>query len=444
MWANDEGHARADLTGDTSGTARRPTPRCCMTGPAWAPAAGSEPAEPDRDADVVLYGATGFVGRLTARHVSEAATGVRVALAGRDRDQLEALKRNLDVDWPVLLADTSDAAGLEALARSTRALASAVGRHGMPLARACAQAGTSYADLSGEVPFVRRSIDGLHDIAASTGARIVHGCGFDAVPSDLSTYLLAEAVRADGQGAMTETIHIVEQLKGGFSGGNLDSNQAQSAALRADPALRAAVAHPWALTDPQETGQETSPADADPTGVFRDALTGRWLAPSLSGPFNSRLVRRSASLDGGYGPDFHYREAMGAGTSATSRAQATGLAIGVRLVRFALTSPGTARLMKRLLPPGSGPSQRVQDQGSFRTSTHTRTSTGARYVVELGFGGDPGYAATSVMLGQAVLSLGSDALVSPGGVLTPASAMGHFLVDRLVEQGFDIAVHRLD
>lgn len=416
-----------------------------MIDPSSAQAAGSERAAPDRDVDVVLYGATGFVGRLTAHRLSAAASGVRVALAGRDSDQLKALKRDLGVDWPVLVVDTGDAAGLQALARSTRAVASAVGRHGLPLALACAEAGTSYADLSGEVPFVRRSIDALHDIAAATGARIVHGCGFDAVPSDLSTYLLAEAVRADGQGTMTETVHIVEQLKGGFSGGNLDSNRAQSAALRADPALRAAVADPWALAAaPQEMTHETSTADADPTGVFRDPLTGRWLAPSLSGPFNSRLVRRSASLHGGYGPDFHYREAMGAGTSATSRAQATGLAVGMRLVRFALTSPATDQLMKRLLPPGSGPSARVQNHGRFRTSTHTRTSTGARYVVDIGFDGDPGYAATSVMLSQAVLSLSSDALVSPGGVLTPASAMGHFLVNRLGQQGFDIALQRLN
>lgn len=394
-----------------------------------------------RPYDAVLYGATGFVGRLTAEHLAQVATGVRIALAGRDRQKLEAVQRELGVDWPVIVTDLTDDNSVEELASSTRVIGSAIGRHSLPLARASARTGTAYADLSGEVPFVRRSIDELHHGAQATGARIGHGCGVDAVPADLSIFLLTERARADGQGTLTGTSVIVESFKGGFSRGNLDSNQAQSATLRSDPALQAAVASPWALA---ETPPVASFRDADPTGAFRDDLTRRWLAPSFGGAFNSRFVRRSASLaDGAYGPDFHYREGIGVGTAPLAHLRATTLAGSLSLVRVALTSRTLQPIMQRLLPPGSGPSKRVRDNGRFRISAHTRTSTGARYVADLAFRGDPGYAATSVMLGQAMLSLGTDPLDSAGGVVTPSLAMGHHLADRLTEQGFRISVQRV-
>lgn len=357
---------------------------------------GSEPASSDREFDVVLYGATGFVGRLIARHLG--ATGqVRVALAGRDRHALDAMHDDLDVDWLVVVADLRDPPSVAALARSTRAVASTVGHHGLPLVLACAAAGTSYADLSGEVPFVRRSIAAAHDLARTTTARIVHGCGVNAVPSDLTTFLLARRALAEGQGELTDTTLVVEAFKGGFSRGNLDSNQDQHAALRADPALRAAVADPWALTGVPEV---TVARDADPARAFRDDLTGRWLAPALGGPFNSRLVRRSAVLSAvPYGRNFHYREGMGVHTSTFARMEAVALARGLALVELTLTSPRVRPMMQRLLPPDSGPSERAQRNGRIRVLTHTRTSNGAAYTAELAYAGDPGYAATSVMLG---------------------------------------------
>ena len=223
----------------------------------------TEPALTERQFDVVLYGATGFVGRLTARHL-RAAGPVRVALAGRDRRELEAVRHDLGVDWPVLVTDLLDAPGVTALARSTRVLASTVGHHGLPLVLACARTGTAYADLSGEVPFVRRSIAEAHDLARATNARIVHGCGVNAVPSDLTTFLLAQQAHADEQGHLTDTSMIIESFRGGFSRGNLDSNQDQHAMLQADPALRAAVADPWVLA---ERAAVTVVRDADPTGA---------------------------------------------------------------------------------------------------------------------------------------------------------------------------------
>ena len=393
----------------------------------------------DRQFDIVLYGATGFVGRLAADHLVKYAYGARIGLAGRDAQKLAAVRLHLGVEWPILVSDLTNDADVQQLASSARVVASTIGRHSLPIALACARAGTSYADLSGETPFVRRSIDQVHDIAVSTGARIVHACGVNAVPSDLGTFQLAERVSQDGHGKLTDTILIIAAFKGGFSGGNLDSNQAQSAALRANRQLQHAIADPWILA---ATPRRTTPHDADPAGAFRDDLTGQWLAPSLGGPFNSRFVRRSASLinDDGYGPDFHYREATGVGTSVLARVRANAVATGISVLQFALTSSAARPVMNRLVPPGSGPSEKTRRNGRFRVEIHTRTSTGKRYVAEVAFAGDPGYSATSVMLAQAALSLSADSLTSTGGVLTPATAMGHHLVDRLVRQGFVIDV----
>jgi len=302
-------------------------------------------------------------------------------------------------------------------------------------------AGTSYADLSGEVPFVRASIEQLHEIAVGTGARIVHGCGFNAVPSDIGTFLLHEQAQRDGPGTLTETMLILEALKGGFSGGNVDSNRAQYRALEADPSLRSAIADPWVLAT---VSHKTTAADVDPSGPFRDHLTRRWLAPTLGGDFNSRLVRRSASLrSGGYGPGFHYREGMSAGHSFLAPAQAVLLTFGLTTLSFALTSPVMAPLLDRLLPPGSGPSDRTRKHGRFRMKIYSKTSTGAMYVATVAANGDPGYSATSVMLGQSVLSLATDPLPPRGGVLTPAIAMGDHLANRLIAQGFQMSVARI-
>jgi short subunit dehydrogenase-like uncharacterized protein len=404
-------------------------------------AADDVSARRGRSYDVVLYGATGFVGRLTARHLTQTAPGARIALAGRDRKRLEALNQELGGGWPLLVVDPADPDQLRTLAVSTAAVASAVGRHGLPMARACAVAGTSYADLSGEVPFVRASIDQLHEIAVGTGARIVHGCGFNAVPSDIGAHLLHEQAQRDGEGSLTETTLILKDLKGGFSGGNLDSNRAQHRTLKADPSLRSAIADPWVLTT---VPQKTTAADVDPSGPFRDHLTKRWLAPALGGPFNSRLVRRSASLrSGGYGPGFHYREGMSAGHTFLAPAQAVLFTFGFATLSFALTSPVMAPVMDRLLPPGSGPSDKTRRNGRFRMRIYSKTSTGAMYVATVAAKGDPGYAATSVMLGESVLSLATDSLSPRGGVLTPAIAMGNHLSQRLITQGFEMSIARI-
>ncbi len=190
---------------------------------------------PDRELDIVLYGATGFVGALTAAHLAQhAGPGVRIALAGRSRSKLEALRIELGPtasSWELVAVDATDAPGLRALAARTRVLATTVGpyaAHGKEVARACAEAGTHYADLTGEVLFVRWSLDELDARARETGAAIVHACGFDSIPSDLGVLTTAERVAADGEGTLAETTLLVRSLKGGFSGGTIDSARQQA------------------------------------------------------------------------------------------------------------------------------------------------------------------------------------------------------------------------
>jgi short subunit dehydrogenase-like uncharacterized protein len=191
---------------------------------------------PDREHDVVVFGATGFVGKLTAQYLAGAAPeGARIALGGRSPDKLARVKEELGVDWPVVVADSSDRPALDALAASTRAVATTVGpymKYGVPLVEACAAAGTHYADLTGETHFMRRSIDVAHGPAQASGARIVHTCGFDSIPSDLSVLLLHEA--ADEP--LTDTTLVVRAMRGGASGGTIDSMRGVLDAAKGDKA----------------------------------------------------------------------------------------------------------------------------------------------------------------------------------------------------------------
>ncbi|MEO6206153.1 MAG: saccharopine dehydrogenase NADP-binding domain-containing protein [Mycobacteriales bacterium] len=400
-----------------------------------------------REHDVVLHGATGFVGRLTAKHLATHSGAARVALSGRSKEKLEALRDELSVDWPLVVADASDAASMAALAESTTAVATTVGpyaKYGMPLVLACAKAGTSYADLTGELLFVRDSAAAAHDSAVRTGARIVHAAGFDSIPSDLGVQLLHEQVTADGEGTLGDTALLAVSIKGGVSGGTIDSLRTQLDVIKADRSLRKVISDPYALSSDRSTETETAD-DRDVMVPTRDALLGRWVAPFVMGPYNTRIVRRSNSLlEHAYGPDFHYREVMSVGTSALAPVLAGGVTAGLGALVAGMALPPTRALLDRVLPkPGAGPSTKTQAAGHFRVEITTQTTTGARYVATVAAKGDPGYAATAVMLGESALCLGTDALSSPGGVTTPAVAMGSLLAARLRARGFELSVKRL-
>lgn len=391
----------------------------------------------DREHDVVLYGASGFVGALTAAHLAvHAPAGVRVALGGRSRERLEAARAALPPaarDWPLVVADSTDPGSVAALAASAKVVATTVGpyaRYGMPVVEACARAGTHYADLTGEVLFVRQAIDRTDALARESGARIVHACGYDSIPSDLGVLLLHEQAQADGAGQLTD-VRLVATMRGGFSGGTIDSMRAQIEAVEDDRSLRRIVADPHALSpDPAAEPTPAQPADAGPPARTPD---GRWSAPFVMAPFNTRIVRRSnALLDWAYGPALRYGEVMGTGSGVKGAVSAAAVTGGLVGLLGAMSVRPVRGLLDRVLPaPGTGPDSRARESGFFRSVLHATTGSGRRYRATVSGPGDPGYAATSVMLGQSALCLAMDDLPERAGSLTPATAMGRALIDRL-------------
>lgn len=403
----------------------------------------------DREFDVVLYGATGFVGKLTAEHLAAVSPdGVRIALAGRSATKLEALRSSLPErarEWPIVVADAHDGAALASLARRARVVATTVGpylTYGLPLVEACAEAGTHYADLTGEVLFMRRTVDKLHDVAAASGARIVHACGFDSIPSDLGVLLLRELA---GDDALTATTLAVTDVRGGLSGGTFASMKHTLAEVASDPEASRILDDPYALSPARELEPDRAnagwTAERDLRGVVHDADLGAWLAPFVMAPSNTRVVRRSnALLDWSYGREFRYREVMAFRGPAAPIA-AAGLTAGLAGFVGLMSMAPTRSMLDRFLPePGEGPSEKTRQNGRFRIEVTARTASGRKLRAIVAAQGDPGYAATAVMLGQSALALAldGDRLPARAGVLTPATAIGMPLADRLRTQGFTL------
>lgn len=413
-----------------------------------------------RDFDIVLYGATGFVGKLTAAYLARAGAGARIALAGRSPDRLRAVRDTLGEaaqSWPVLSADATSPSTLDEMAARTRVVVTTVGpyaRYGMPLVGACAAAGTDYADLTGEAMFIREAIDLYHKQAADTGARIVHCCGFDSVPSDLTVYALHRAAQGDGTGELGDTNFVMRKLMGGFSGGTVASIMGVLEAASSDPETRRRLADPYTLSDDRGAEPELGRQPDLPWRRGRyiaPELTGVWTAGFLMSSINARIVRRSnALLDWAYGRRFRYAEHMSLGSSPLAPV-ASAIVAGIGNASFALGSRYFRLLPRPLLDriapkPGSGPSAKARDRGYYQLETYTTTTSGARYVARMEQRGDPGYKATAVLLGECglALALDRDKLTDLRGVLTPAAAMGDVLLTRLPAAGVSLRTERLD
>jgi len=419
----------------------------------WCRFAYDERVSGDRELDVVVFGATGFAGRLVAGYLAgHAPGGVRIGLAGRSQRRLADVRAGLGVAasaWPLLAADAADPASLAALARAARVVVSTVGPYrarGLALVQACAEAGTDYADLTGEVLFIRDSIDRCHDVAAGTGARIVHCCGFDSVPSDLGVLGLNLAARADEAGDLQDTTLVVTALRGGISGGTLASLLGQQDEVRASAQRRRVVSDPYALS-PDRAAEPDLGDERDLGWARYDGGLGMWVGPWAMAGINTRVVRRSNALQGwAYGRRFRYREVTGFGAGPAAPVLAVTASAGAKAAEASLAFGPSRALLTRLLPaPGQGPGEKTRRAGYFRIQIHARTSAGARYLGTIEARGDPGYAATSVMLGETALCLALDEDQLPGraGVLTPATAMGAALAARLRSAGHTLATRQI-
>ncbi len=413
-----------------------------------------------REFDIVLYGATGFAGKLTAEYLSHAAGSARVALAGRSQDKLLAVRETLGEaaqSWPLIAADASQPSTLDAMAAQAQVVVTTVGpynRYGLPLVAACAAAGTDYADLTGEPMFIRESIDLYHKQAADTGARIVHSCGFDSIPSDLSVYSLYRRAVEDGTGELGDTDFVVRKIAAGFSGGTVASMLDVVRAMSDDAEVRRLLEDPYTLTPDREAEPELGSQPDMPWRRGRQIapeLDGIWTSGFLMAPVNTRIVRRSNALqDWAYGRRFRYSECQSVGSSIAAPV-VSAMAAGASSAVTGLGSRYFNRLPKgfleRIVPkPGTGPSEKVREKGHYKIETYTTTTSGARYVATISQKGDPGYKATSVLLGESglALALDRDRLSDLRGVLTPAAAMGDALLARFPAAGVSLETSRLN
>ena len=389
--------------------------------------------------DVIVFGATGFTGRLVAEYLrsSDGVGGpLRWAMAGRNPDKLAQVRSAIGAPdtLPLLQADAADPAALAALVAQTRAVISTVGpyqHHGEALVTACAAAGCDYVDLCGEPAWMAQMIPKLAAPAQASGARIVFSCGFDSIPFDLGVvYLQAEALARFGA-PLLQVHGRVKTLKGGLSGGTLASALATFEQMGRDPAVAALMADPFALT-PGFRG----PAQPDGDGATFDEATQSWSGPFVMAAINTKNVHRSNALRGHpWGTGFLYDEKLLTGRGAKGQWAARLLA-GSAPVQNALLGFGPSRrlLSRWLLPqPGDGPGPAARAAGHYTLRFDGQTADGRKLAAQVTGDRDPGYGSTSKMISEAALCLLQDVdrSATPGGVWTAGAAMGLALVRRL-------------
>ncbi|NYG56998.1 saccharopine dehydrogenase family protein [Nocardioides perillae] len=390
---------------------------------------------PDRDLDLVLFGATGFTGRLTAEYLAaHGPDDLRWALAGRNPAKLEDVRRSLAAEHPhlgeleLLTADVTDPASLDAVAARAEVVATTVGpylEHGEPLVRACAEAGTDYLDLTGEPEFVDRMWLAHHETAQRTGARLVHACGFDSVPHDLGVLFTVQQLAADGPVDGPLTVRGVVRGGGTFSGGTFHSALGQFARARQ---MREASSQ-RRRREERPTGRRSRAVAGKP---HRDPLLGYWLLPLPTlDPF---VVARSGAARADYGPDFRYSHYAGTKTLR----YAAGGAVGVTALGLAAQVGPLRKALLGKVAQGDGPDEGRRAKSWF--SVDLVGETGGRTVHTRVSGGDPGYDETAKMLAEAALSLALDDNPTTSGQVTTAVAMGESLLARLQAAGMRFEV----
>ncbi|QYJ03886.1 saccharopine dehydrogenase NADP-binding domain-containing protein [Nocardioides panacisoli] len=389
----------------------------------------------DRPYDLVLLGATGFTGGLTAEYLADhAPAGLRWALAGRNQGKLEAVRDRLAerngslADLPLLHADAGDAGSLAELASQTKVVATTVGpylEHGEPLVRACAEAGTDYLDLTGEPEFVDRMYVAHHETARATGARLVHACGFDSIPHDLGAYFTVQQLAADGPITTPVTMRGIVRAGAAFSGGTFAS--ALTAMSRAKQ-MKSAMSERKAV-EPRPEGRRAKPVGGKP---HKDPLLGYWLLPMPV--VDPLIVARSGAALPAYGPDFRYSHYAGTKTLR----YAAGGALGVGAIGVAAQVPPVREFLKKRVPQGEGPDERRREKSWFTVDVVGETD--GRTVHARVSGGDPGYTETAKMLAEAAMCLALDDNPESAGQVTTAQAMGDALLARLQTAGIDFTV----
>lgn len=401
----------------------------------------------DREFDVVVYGATSFVGQILCRYLvgRHGIDGsLRWAIAGRNEAKLDAVAADTGADVARIVADAKDRDALDRLAGASHVVVSTVGPyalHGSELVAAVVEAGVDYCDLTGEVQWMRRMIHAHQQRASETGARIVHACGFDSIPSDMGTWFTQQrAIERFGEPCV-EVRMSVAGARGGVSGGTAASGMNMFEEMSADPNLRKETSDPYVLAPADHRTGPPQPGLGLPT---RDERFGSWVAPFVMAPTNSAVVLRTHALLGQpWGKDFTYGETMMTGDGVVGAVKAYGMTAGLAAFAGAASFGPTRTLLGKVIPaPGEGPSPAKQQAGWFDVRFVGRTRSGDEIRTRVTGDQDPGYGSTAKMLGEAATCfLDVDRGATSGGFWTPASAFGDALVERLEAQAglrFDV------
>jgi short subunit dehydrogenase-like uncharacterized protein len=404
----------------------------------------------NREFDVVLYGASGFTGKQTVEYFARNLKPgkLRWAIAGRNRQKLEAVKAEIGgpaKDVEILVADSQDQAAVDAMVSRTRVLLTTAGPYalyGTPIVDACVRFQTHYVDITGETTWAKELITRYHDQAAANGTRIIPFCGFDSVPSDLGAYLMAQHIR-ERLGAECQEVKAYFQVNGGLNGGTMATVFNLIESGKTDQVKDVFLLNP----EPKPAKQEAV-RNLDPQLPFYDLDIATWVGPFFMGQINTRVVRRSNALFGQwqspYGANFRYQEYMKFG-GPLGGMQAVGMTAGAALFNVALQTP-LRQMMKTMLPqPGDGPSETTMNNGWFRCELIGKTTDGRKVKGVIRDQGDPGNRATVKFLCESALSLALNFDQLPGGaqrggVLTPATALGDVLAERLRKAGMVIEI----
>lgn len=369
---------------------------------------------PAAEFDIIVYGATGFTGRLVAEHLAErygVGGEVKWAMAGRSLDKLQAVRDEIGApkDTPLVVADAGDPASVKAMVERAKAVLTTVGPYqlyGSDLVAACAAAGTDYLDLSGEPNWMAEMIVAHEAAAKASGARILFSCGFDSIPFELGVYFAQQTAKQKLGGVVPRVKGRMRKLKGGLSGGTAASGRATMAAIQKNPALFALMVDPFALT-PGFKGPE-QPAGNTPE---RDEDLGAEVGPFMMAAINTKNVHRSNLLQGhAYGKDFVYDEMAVIDPAAPAS--------------FALEEGGGPQ-------PGEGPSKEERETGFYDAAFIGVAADGRKVIVSVKGDKDPGYGSTSKIIAETAICLVKEAPDVPGGIWVPGAALGDKLVARL-------------
>ena len=387
-----------------------------------------------RDFDLIVYGATGFTGALVAEYLQETQTELTWAIAGRSQKKLDSVKATINAPHlKTIIADSTNSADMHRLAAASRVVISTVGpyaRFGTPLAEACAAEGTHYCDLTGEPQWMASIFEKVSALAEETGARLVHCCGFDSIPSDLGVFVAQQTMMKKHGVFASHVSGRMGKSKGAVSGGTIASMLLAVEQGVSDPVARKVLNDPYGLYPPELS---PGPDGPDQRGVRWDENFESWTGPFVMAAINSKVVRRSNALASlVYGADFSYDESMLVESRRAGLLLTGGMSLGMAALAIA---PLRRLITKRLPQPGDGPSLTERENGFFEFFVHAHHPTDRDKDIRICVKGkrDPGYGATSRMLAQAGLSLAFDDLDVEGGIWTPASALGQHLVDRLAD-----------